>query len=86
MLKDKFGVIGILAFGFAAEWLLPTSGGSVPRLNVVYPTSWQALVDDDPADKILVDGFNQVLKRVESKTLELRTKMPKKIRPGRQLP
>jgi len=50
VLSDKFGIVGILAFGFAAEWRLPTSSDSVPRLNVVYPTSWQALVGDDPAE------------------------------------
>ncbi|MDO8500295.1 MAG: hypothetical protein Q7S20_00450 [Gemmatimonadaceae bacterium] len=76
VLRDKTGIIGLLACGYVAGWHSSSDGY---RFDVLYPTRWVSLHGDDKVDRRLAEQLTMVLGRMERRCREIQAQVPKAL-------
>lgn len=75
VLRDKTGILGLLACGYVAGWTSTSVGNA--RFDVLYPTRWMSLHGDDPIDRRLAEHLANALERMENRCREIQARVPK---------
>lgn len=78
VLRDKPGIVGILATGHVARWRL-TSEPRHWRIDTLYALRWLGVHGDDHADEVVTKQVMPHMDRLRRNVLALRTKVPKKL-------
>jgi hypothetical protein len=76
VLLTKHGIVGVLAFGYVAQWYLPLAADDYPRLDLFYPTRWASLVGTDPGEQASRQSFFNAVGRLRMRSDDLREAVP----------